>query len=152
MNPRPTPQEAAIRGMNANAMLEATQRLTALMAQESELLETRRYAEIAKLQEEKERLTATLESYQHVLASNPDFLKSSDLKMRESLIITADDLSVVAQDNFRKVAVARAVNQRVLQAIRDVISEQHAPTTYTRGGVTPTPDSLTLSMNLNQKA
>jgi acyl-CoA synthetase (AMP-forming)/AMP-acid ligase II len=73
-------------------------------------------------------------------------------KTREELLLRTDDLAFNVEDNFRKVSVARAVNQRVMQAIADVVNEQHRPGTYGRNGQTTSTQDLALSVNLNQRA
>jgi flagellar biosynthesis/type III secretory pathway chaperone len=148
----PLPNAEAMKAMNVNELMHATLRLSDIMAEESELLDAHRYHDIAKLHDEKLRLTGLLESYQHAMATNPNFLKSVDGGTREELLLRADDLAYNVEGTFRKVSVARAVNQRILQAIRDAMSEQHSPSVYGRNGMTATSDEMTLSMNLNQKA
>lgn len=145
-------QTDALQSMNISELRDITNRLNALIAQEAELLESHRYGDLAKIHEEKLVLTARLEAYQAALSTKPDFLKNADIHIREELLLLTDDLAYGVEDNFKKIAVARAVNQRVLQAIRDVLTEQHSPTTYGRDGCTGQSDSLTLSMNLNEKA
>lgn len=143
---------AAVPAMNIEGLMEATLRLSDLMAQESIMLSDMRYQDMAALQEEKRSLTKLMESYQMQLASNPEFLQRLDPAQREELIMLADDLAVNVTENFRKVSAARAVNQRVLQAMRDVISESHRPGTYGRNGMAHTSSDLAMSINLNQKA
>lgn len=147
-----SPQEDALKSMSIDGLMDITSRMNELIAQEAELLESYRYADIAKLHDEKLALTERLEAYQLVLATKPEFLKNADITIREELLLLTDDLAGGAHDNFKKIAAARAVNQRVMQAIRDVLTEQHSPTTYGRDGSAGQHDSLTLSMNLNQKA
>lgn len=147
-----SPNADMIASMHIGELMDITSRMNDLIAQEAEMLETFRYADLATLQDEKLALTEKLEAYQQLLASTPDFVKQADIKIREELLVLTDDLAYNAEDNFKKIAVARAVNQRVLQAIRDVLTEQHSPTTYGRDGSTSQHDSMTLSMNLNQKA
>jgi flagellar biosynthesis/type III secretory pathway chaperone len=146
------PSADARKAMNINELMHATLRLSDLMAEEATMLDTHRYGDIAKLQEEKLRLTGLLESYQHVMATDPNFLKSIDGETREELLLRTDDLAYNVEDTFRKVSVARAVNQRILQAIRDVMSEQHSPGVYGRNGAASLSGDVALSMNLNQQA
>ena len=116
----PLPNAEAMKAMNVNELMHATLRLSDIMAEESELLDAHRYHDIAKLHDEKLRLTGLLESYQHAMATNPNFLKSVDGGTREELLLRADDLAYNVEGTFRKVSVARAVNQRILQG-RDAV-------------------------------
>jgi hypothetical protein len=68
------------------------------------------------------------------------------------LLLRADDLAFNVEENFRKISVVRAVNGRVMQAIMDVMGEQHRPGTYGPKGVANQMGDLALSMNLNQRA
>lgn len=146
------PNADVLKGMNVNELLQATVRLSDIMIEETAMLDERRYNDIAKLNDEKLKLTGLLETYQHALASNPGFLKDADPAMREELLVHTDDLAFNVEETFRKVSVARAVNQRIMQAIRDAISDQHSPGVYGRNGASATRDEVALSMNLNQKA
>ncbi len=146
------PNAAARASMSVNDLMHATLRLSDLLAEESEHIAALRYNELPRLHDEKLKLTSLLESYQRVLATDPDFIRQADARTREELLLRTDDLAFNVEDNFRKVSVVRAVNGRVMQAIMDVMGEQHRPGTYgPKGQATPMHD-LALSMNLNQRA
>lgn len=147
-----TPGRTLSKPMDLDGLMDITARMNNLIALEAAMLDAQRYADIATLHDEKLDLAAQLEAYQQTLAAGPDWLKNADINVREELLLRADDLAFGAQENFKKIAAARAVNQRVLQAIRDVLTEDHSPTTYGRNGSTSQNETLTLSMNLNQKA
>ena len=103
----PLPNAEAMKAMNVNELMHATLRLSDIMAEESELLDAHRYHDIAKLHDEKLRLTGLLESYQHAMATNPNFLKSVDGGTREELHV------VLAQRrNARPDLVATGPRQR----------------------------------------
>ncbi len=146
------PEAAALQAMSINALMTATLRLSDLMSEEAQLLSQMRYGELARLHDEKLKLTKLLEGYQQRLASDPNFVRTADSSTREELLLLTDDLAFNVQDNFRKVSAAKAVNTRVMQAIMDVLSEQHRPGTYGRDGVAAQAADLALSVNLNQKA
>jgi hypothetical protein len=146
------PNGAMLQSMDIHALMDATVRLSDVLTEESEYIRTRRYAEAAKLHDEKLRLSGVLETYQSVLATNPDFIRNADAKTREELLLLTDDLAISVRENFHTVAVAKAVNGRVLQAMMDVMSEQQRPNTYGASGQSLQASNLALSMNLNQKA
>ena len=146
------PAAAATHAMSVNDLMNATMRLSDILNEEAELLSAMRYGEIGALQDEKVRLSKLLESYQQLMASDPNFVKNADEKTREELLLLTDDLAFGVEENFRKVATARAVNQRVMQAIMDVMTEQQRPSTYGRDGQSAQGADMALSINLNEKA
>lgn len=146
------PNGAILQSMNVQELMDATLRLSDILTEETDLIRARRYNDAAKLHDEKLRLSGLLETYQTVLATKPDFIRNADEKTREELLYLTDDLAVSVQENFHAVAVAKAVNGRVLQAMMDVMSEQQRPSTYGAYGQSMQASNLSLSMNLNQKA
>ena len=146
------PNGAIMQSMNIHELMDATLRLSDVLAEETDLIRARRYSEITKLHDEKLRLSGLLETYQSVLATKPDFIRNADEKTREELLYLTDDLAVSVRENFHAVAVAKAVNGRVLQAMMDVMSEHQRPSTYGASGQSLQSANLALSMNLNQKA
>jgi flagellar biosynthesis/type III secretory pathway chaperone len=149
---RPMPNAALLQSMSVDELMDTTLRLSDILAKESEMISNMQFKELPRLNDEKLKLTAVLEIYQQVIANDPSFVKKADDKKREQLVLLTDDLAVNVEENFRKVSVARAVNSRVMQAIMDVMSEQHRPGTYGRKGQATQNQDFTLSMNLNQKA
>lgn len=152
LNQQQLPNAAVRASMNVNELMDVTLRLSDILAQESEHIDARRYNELPKLHEEKTKLVSLLENYQRVLATDPDFVRSADERTREELLLRADDLALNVEENFRKVSVTRAVNSRVMQAIMDVMTDQHRPSTYGPKGVAASTADLALSINLNQRA
>jgi flagellar biosynthesis/type III secretory pathway chaperone len=146
------PNAAIMASMSVNELMHVTLRLSDILAEESELMHAMDYKELPRLHEEKMKLASLLETYQQVIAADPGFVKNADEKTREELLLRTDDLAFNVEDNFRKVSVARAVNQRVMQAIMDVVGEQHRPGTYGRNGQAAPSTDLALSVNLNQRA
>jgi len=149
---RPLPNAAILQSMSVDELMDTTLRLSDILAQESVMMDTMQLKDLPRLNEEKMKLTAVLEVYQQVMASDPSFVKKADEKTREQLVLLTDDLAFNVEENFRKVSVARAVNSRVMQAIMDVMSEQHRPGTYGRKGQASQNHDFTLSMNLNERA
>ena len=152
LNQQQLPNAAVRASMNVNELMDVTLRLSDILAQESEHIDARRYNELPKLHEEKTKLVSLLENYQRVLAADPGFVRAADERTREELLLRADDLAFNVEENFRKVSVTRAVNSRVMQAIMDVMTDQHRPGTYGPRGVAASTTDLALSINLNQRA
>jgi flagellar biosynthesis/type III secretory pathway chaperone len=150
--PHQLPDAGAMASMHIDGLMQATLRMSDLMSEESEMLRSFRFKDIGTIHEEKLKLSKLLEAYQHRLATDPSFVQNADRNAREQLLMLTDDLAFNTEENLRQVAAARAVNQRVLQAIMDVVSEQHRPGTYGPQGQVLSAHDMALSMNLNQKA
>ena len=145
------PPVATSMSLDVGELLGVTMKLRDLLSKETEYLRSMNVAQLGALQHEKQRLTALLESYKTLLAANPNVLKAMDEATREELAETLSEFSQVVDENYHRVAVARSINQRIVQTILDVVSEQQHAGTYTKRGVAAVPD-LTLSFNLNQSA
>jgi len=148
----PLPQAHAIKVLSIDELMQATLRLSDLLQEESQLIQEMRFKDLPKLQEEKIKLTALLEMYQQRLATDASFVRSADEKVREELLLLTDDLAYTVEENFRQVSTARAVNSRIMQAMMDVMNDQHRTGTYGRTGAATGTGDMALSMNLNQKA
>jgi flagellar biosynthesis/type III secretory pathway chaperone len=138
--------------MMLDDLLAATTRLTELMREEGALLDVARYRDIAGLHGEKESLLKLLETHQERLQGNALGLQQFEVAKREELLRRTDALAEMAVENGRKLAVARAVNGRIMQAITDVMSDQQRPNTYGKNGLSAPPDRLSLSFSLNERA
>lgn len=146
------PQASAEPPMSVTALMNATLRLSDILQEEAGLITEMRYGEIGALHAEKLALTKLLETYQAHMAKNPNFVRGASAEEREELLLVTDDLAVSVNENFRKVSAAKAVNARIMQAMKDVLTEQHHPGTYSKHGYASGPQDLTISLNLNQKA
>lgn len=146
------PQAPLSHDMDVHELINITMQLRDLLTREAEHLKKMEVRELAALQDDKVKLTALLENYQRIIAARPELLQSLDADMREDLADLIDNFTRTVNENFQRMAVARAVNQRVVQAIMEVITEQHHPGTYNKAGSATAPNNLSLSFNLNQKA
>lgn len=134
-------------------LMHVTARLRDLMQAEIEHLKTMRIKEMAALQEEKMQLTQLLEAYQRMVDARPELLHGINEEVREELRLLSDEFAAVVSENMKRTAVARAVNQRVVQAIIEVISDQQSPGTYTKNGTAAVPPGgMAVPFNLNHKA
>ncbi len=139
-------------GMDIDEMMDVTARLADLLEEETRCLRAMEMDALAKLHEKKLELTLMLEGYQKLLKSKPDLLKGADAEKLDEFARLSEDLTEVLEENFRRTAVARAVNQRVMQTIVDTISEHHRPATYNRYGTNHVQADMPMPLNLNQKA
>ena len=140
------------RTMSLEDLISVSDHLADILYEESEYLRTMQLSKIIPLHEEKLRLTHQLESYQRLLEENPDILRKADAKTLEHFRAVSDEFTAIMKENFRLNAVARTVNQRVVQAISDAMFETQRIGSYNRQGTTSMTGDLTLSFNLNQRA
>lgn len=139
-------------GMDLDDLMDVTARLADVLEEETIYLRNMEVDALAKLHDKKTELLLMLEAYQRLLKSQPDLLKSADAEKLAQFAELSEDLTAVVEENFRRTAVARAVNQRVVQTIIETVSEQNRPGTYNRYGNSSLKQDLSLSFNLNHKA
>ena len=139
-------------GMTLADLIAVSDHLADVLYEESEYLRTMQINKIPPLHEEKLRLTHQLETYQRLLEANPDILRNADAVSLEEFKVVSDEFTAIMKENFRLNAVARTVNQRVVQAITDAMFEDQRISSYNRQGTSSMTADLTMSFNLNQQA
>jgi hypothetical protein len=144
--------EVPASGMDLDELMDVTARLADILEQETEHLRRMEIGAMAKLQEKKLELTLMLESYKKLLKSQPDLLKAADAQKLKDFAELSEDLTAMVAENFRRTAVARAVNQRVVNTIIETMSEASRPGTYNRSGHSNMKQDMSLSFSLNQRA
>lgn len=133
-------------------MIEVTKRLTVLLNEEVLFLEKMQVGKAGELQPEKLALTQVLEAQKRLIDTQPELIDDVPAFEREELKDTIEAFHTALQRNIRLVAVAKAVNQRVVQAVLDTLAEQQSTGAYTKAGVTANaPKSAGLSISLNQQ-
>ena len=138
--------------MSIDELMEVTARLADILEEETRCLRDMKMDALAKLHTKKMELMLVIETYQKVLRDQPDFLKKQNAGKVEEFMALSEDLTEVVEENFRRTAVARAVNQRVMQTIVNTISEKQRPMTYNRYGSAMKKNDMPMPFNLNQKA
>lgn len=133
-------------------LITVTARLKELLSRETEHLKRMEVKEMAKLADEKQKLTKIMESYQRLIHQRPELIQALDADSRAELSELTEDFTRVVSENLQRTAVARAVNMRVAQAIMEVVTENQHAGTYNRNGSTGLPANMSVSFNLNQKA
>lgn len=139
-------------GMDIDDLMDVTARLADVLEAETRHLRLMEVDALAKLHEKKVELTLTLESYQRLLKSQPGLLKDADERKLKEFAELSEELTALVEENFRRTAVARAVNQRVVQTIIEAMSEQTHTGAYNRYGGSSLKQDMSLSLNLNHKA
>ena len=142
----------AAMALSLEDLIDITEQLADLLDEESEYLRLMQIKNIPALSEEKMKLTQMLEFYQRAFEANPDLFKGADEAMKRRFKAINTEFNAIVQENFRLNAVARTVNGRVVQAITDAVFENQRPNTYNKQGTANSATSLTMSLNLNQRA
>ncbi len=132
-------------------MIDVTARLTELLNEEIAYLDAMQIVRAGELQPEKIALTQVLEAQKKLIDTQPELLEQiSDaerLELRETIL----DFNTALQRNVALVAVAKAVNQRVVTAVLDTLAEQQSTGAYTKLGVTASSPQGGMSISLNQQ-
>lgn len=135
-----------------NEIMAVTERLTQLLKTESGYLKEMRVAPVAALQQEKNALISWLEAQKKIIALRPEMLESIDDNWRQSFAEASQQFARAAEENYHQTAIARLINQRIVQSITESLREQQTVGTYSAQGTTQPGKQSALSFNLNQKA
>jgi len=150
--PAPIIQPQVSGDVDVYELITITARLRDLLIRETGHLKAMEIKEVAKLQEEKQKLTKIMEAYQNLIKARPELVRALDDDSREELSELTEEFSRAVAENMQRTAVARAVNQRVVQAIMEVVTESSHAGTYNKYGSAAAHSNMAVSFNLNQKA
>jgi ABC-type Zn uptake system ZnuABC Zn-binding protein ZnuA len=142
------PKETATQELNIHNLMALTARLAQVLAQEADLLAEMKIKEIEPLQKEKVTIAKAMELQLKRIQKNPHLLDSvhpEDMAEFAELAAIFDDIK---QENYKRLMAAREVNQRIVEAITEVVNEQNKKPTYTEEGVNGAQyDSLSVTLN-----
>lgn len=125
-----------------DGLIEIASRLIELLGRETALLRQMKIAEIAALQEEKLALTRAYETRMRALNRNHEELQAVDQAIRDELKATINRFEDAASANAIAVHAAQDANQRLMQAIVDIVSERRGRTEgYAANGTATSKDS-----------
>lgn len=130
-------------------LIALTARLAQVLAQEADLLEAMQVGKIADLQDEKQALVGALDSVKKQLAKRPHLLRQMGAEEREDLAQVVGVFHAVLEENYRRLSMARAVNQKIVEAITEVIQENTRNEVYDRKGTSgkPVVDSVSITLD-----
>ncbi len=118
-------------------LIDLTGRLTAIMNQEIELLRAMRASDIGALQEEKVKLATSYASIFQAVRKTPSMVKNAAPQLREALKQATARLKATLDDNLLAVHAAKDVNERLIRAISDAVTQTKAAApVYTATGST----------------
>ncbi len=126
-----------------DTLIELSDRLSSLLARESEHLRTMRLNNLAALQEEKANLAAAYSSAFQSVRANPSAVKRAEGGMRKALKDATSVLKENVADNMSALSAAKMLNERLIRALSDAVATTLMPNAaYTAtGGTAPTPSA-----------
>jgi hypothetical protein len=124
--------------------------LTALLAEEAELMDRMQLGRVGSLQERKLKLTGMLERYMRYVAKHPEVLANVAQEEKAELRQVAAEFQKVMRKNYNTLLVARAVNKTVVRCVTQVATRRQQNPVYNARGATrhdyrPLPVSITLN-------
>jgi flagellar biosynthesis/type III secretory pathway chaperone len=118
-------------------VIEVTQRLTALLEREIELLKNLKPQDIRDLQRDKAALAATYERHIRDLRAKPALLATADAKFKERLRQATMRFQMILAENERAIRAVKTVSERLMRAVVAAVADRKSGTpAYTRSGVT----------------
>lgn len=131
-------------------MIAIVARLVQILAEEVDCLDEMRITDIEGLQDEKRRLSRTLEMMKREVERRPE-LKSSFAEEDVAVFHEVSGIfDEVLQENHRKLLVAKEINFRVVQAISDVVKEEMVRHGYNQRGTKGAMRGAAPSISLNK--
>lgn len=132
-------------------VITLTARLAQILAEEADLLEAMDITRVGALQKEKIMLVNALEALKKQVRKHPELMDEVSEEEREDLVQVVRVFNEILEENYRRLSRARAVNQRVVEAITQVVQDSARGDVYDRKGESGKHGSDALSVTLNEK-
>lgn len=142
--------EVDVSSIDVNDIIAVSARLAHILAQEADLLEDMKVSKIAGLQEEKRLLTNALEAMKKQVAKDRSIVEDITQEERENLVNVVTVFNEILDENYRRLAMARAVNHKIVQAITEVAQESTKNDLYDRKGESNKTGMESVSVTLNE--
>lgn len=107
-------------------LIDLTSRLTSIINQEISLLRAMRSSEIGPLQDEKTELATAYAGAFQAVRKRPSAVRDADPSVREALKQATAALKIALDENVLAVHAAKDVNERLIRAISDAVSQTRA--------------------------
>jgi ABC-type Zn uptake system ZnuABC Zn-binding protein ZnuA len=138
------------REINIPNLVALTARLAQVMAEEADMLDAMQISKLPTLHDEKQWLTKALEFQLKRIRKYPEMLDDIDHEQMEDLRAMVRVFEKIRQENYDRLLVAREINLRLVEAIKEVVQEHSMKAAYRMtGDMDYTAD--TLSVTLNEK-
>jgi hypothetical protein len=116
--------------------IDVTQRLTALLEREVDLLKNLKPQDIRALQQEKNELAATYERLIRNVREKATLLAQADSKLKERLRQTTTRFQVALAENERAIRAVKSVSERLMRVVVAAVAESKSRMpSYSRAGV-----------------
>lgn len=135
--------------LDVESIVTVTARLAQVLAEEADLLEAMKIKDIEKLQKEKNLLIDALESQKRYIEHNPHLLHNISDEDALEMAQIIEIFQKIMKENYRRLLIAKEVNQRMIEAIADVITEAAHNGHYDNTGRTDG-TQRTVSVTLNK--
>ena len=132
-------------------LIMLTARLAQVLAREADWLDEMKISRIAELQDEKMRLTNALESIKKQLNKEPELLDEISDDQREDLRQVVTLFDEIMNENYSRLNTARLVNQKIIEAISEVVCESAKNDLYDYKGTANAHGVESISLTLNQR-
>jgi DNA-binding protein H-NS len=134
-------------GIDVNVLTLLISRLAQLLAQEADLLDAMDMSAVAAMQDEKIKLVDALEKQKKLLSRRNQLREALSDEQREQLGELISIFEEIMQENYKRLLVAKEVNGRVVQAVKDMANEQARQSFYTENGERAGDPSVCFSLN-----
>ncbi len=135
--------------VDVDSVIALTARLAQVLAEEADLLAEMRVREIEGLQKEKMQLLEALETQKKFIDRNPELMAALSDEECLELAQIIEIFQTVMKENHRRLLIAREVNRKVVEAIKEVVQEANKNGMYDKKGLPDKTDGG-VCMSLNQ--
>lgn len=135
-------------------LIQLIARMAKIMAEEADHLETLKVHKIRDLQEHKLLVAQALERAAQALRQNPHIVRQASMEDMQDLQRVIQIFDEVKFENHRRLMIAKEINQSVVDAIADVVTDYNASMIYDHSGTSDAMDTVfgkPLSVTLDQK-
>lgn len=136
--------------IHAKDIITLTARLAQLLAEEVDMLGEMKVSKIKNLQEEKLFLIQALETQKKILTRHPELSETIPSRDKRDLEEVIEVFNGVLEENHRRLQMAREVNQQVVRAIREVVTDNAVSKSYNSSGTKHIASYESMSITLNQ--
>lgn len=137
--------------VRAEDIITLTARLAQVLAEEADHLEKMQVSKIAPLQKEKILLSNALALIKKQLPKDGSFMDHLDPQEAESLRDVITVFNEVLEESYTKLSMARAVNQRVVEAITEAVKETSGQDAYDGSGNAGAHGSDSMPLSLDKR-
>lgn len=138
-------------GFQARDIITITARLARVLAQEADYLEEMKVSKIADLQKDKLALADALTTIKKEVLKDPSILEDISDDEREEMRAVITIFNQILDENYRRLTVARAVNQEIVKAVTDVVCEHATNDVYDSKGSAHGQVVNSLSLSLDKQ-